>query len=446
MPTLEKEFSTVSLKPFKVNFERYLKDATKETQLAYLERFATFCGALPNDELYQKLAKRIQGINQKRAVGNIKDSTVRQYKACFAFGLSMVAYKDRYELNPTFQSLLMQSLSIDQASRLYEVISNWSFESNQLGRKLDNIAHLNANTSSHKAKYFNPQIISIIQENDSERYERIRLFINANIIVGLRPSEWFKAKLMTQQQLSNDRDFIQSLKSVVDVKELKVSNPAINGSEGKLYLKVENSKNSHDRACGDYRYLILDNLSEIEMDDILNWLAYIEAIKIQYDIDSDSKFDKFLKNTQSQLLRFCKSNQSVQKIIMKEYRKSIRNYTKDKVKSESKSKKDYLGKPPIALYPTLYSTRHQAIANAKAQGINPILIAALFGHASIKTAQYHYGKKHKANGRSMLSPHKINVKEVIKKISPSQIELALKIKVRKPSVETTIKPHVKFKP
>lgn len=446
MPVLEKEFSSVSLKPFHENFERYLKDTTIDTQVAYLDRFSGCCGDLPNPNLYQKLLKRIQVINQKRAKGNIKDSTVRQYKACFAYGLSMLAYKGDYTLNPRFQKLLEESLSLEQANKLYDVIASWSFESNELGRKLNNIAHLNANTSSRKAKYFDPQIMDIIKENKNARYERIRLFVNANIILGLRPSEWFNIKLLNHQQLILDVDFKKSIASVIDVKELTISDTTINGSEGQLYLKVENSKNTHDRACGEYRYLILDNLPDKEMDDIFNWIAYLEAVKIEYEIDNEEKYNKFLKNTQSQLLRFCKSNSAIQNIIMKEYRKSIRNYTKDKAKSESKSNKDYLGKPPIALYPTLYSTRHQAIANAKAAGLNPILIAALFGHASIKTAQYHYGKKHKAHGRSMVSPHKVNVKEVIKKISPSQIELALKVKVKKPNIEPKIKSQVKFRP
>lgn len=42
--------------------------------------------------------------------------------------------------------------------------------------------------------------------------------------------------------------------------------------------------------------------------------------------------------------------------------------------------------------PDLYSTRHQAIATAKATR-SPIEIAALFGHASVITADRHYGKR-----------------------------------------------------
>ena len=43
--------------------------------------------------------------------------------------------------------------------------------------------------------------------------------------------------------------------------------------------------------------------------------------------------------------------------------------------------------------PTLYSTRHQAVANARADGLTEKEIAALFGHSSTNTARRHYGKK-----------------------------------------------------
>ncbi len=44
-------------------------------------------------------------------------------------------------------------------------------------------------------------------------------------------------------------------------------------------------------------------------------------------------------------------------------------------------------------YPTLYSTRHQFSANAKASGLLPEEIAALMGHAVDTTATKHYGRK-----------------------------------------------------
>ena len=43
--------------------------------------------------------------------------------------------------------------------------------------------------------------------------------------------------------------------------------------------------------------------------------------------------------------------------------------------------------------PTIYSTRHQAVANARADGLSQKEIAALFGHSSTNTARRHYGKR-----------------------------------------------------
>lgn len=42
--------------------------------------------------------------------------------------------------------------------------------------------------------------------------------------------------------------------------------------------------------------------------------------------------------------------------------------------------------------PTIYSTRHQCIANAKASNVHEFEIAAFFGHASVETNSRHYGK------------------------------------------------------
>ena len=41
---------------------------------------------------------------------------------------------------------------------------------------------------------------------------------------------------------------------------------------------------------------------------------------------------------------------------------------------------------------TCYSSRHQAIANAKSAGLTPLEVAAIFGHSSIKTAQLHHAR------------------------------------------------------
>lgn len=56
--------------------------------------------------------------------------------------------------------------------------------------------------------------------------------------------------------------------------------------------------------------------------------------------------------------------------------------------------------PKREQYPTLYSTRHQFSADAKASGLLPEELAALMGHAVDTTAGKHYGRK--AAGVEML--------------------------------------------
>ena len=118
-------------------------------------------------------------------------------------------------------------------------------------------------------------------------------------------------------------------------------------------LSVKNAKNTNDRANGDYRHLNLNHLSEDEISIIKNHLKIISQFK-----DSKESWQS-LYNGCSNLLR-----------------------EKNKIIFPNKKRR-----------PTLYSTRHQFSANAKASGCKPEEVAALMGHASDLTAQMTYGKK-----------------------------------------------------
>lgn len=65
--------------------------------------------------------------------------------------------------------------------------------------------------------------------------------------------------------------------------------------------------------------------------------------------------------------------------------------------------RDALGKRRIK-HVTLYSGRHQFIANAKSSGLLLAEIAALVGHASDATASEHYGLKRHGHGRIRVKP------------------------------------------
>lgn len=61
---------------------------------------------------------------------------------------------------------------------------------------------------------------------------------------------------------------------------------------------------------------------------------------------------------------------------------------------------------------TLYSTRHQFSANAKASGLLPEELAALMGHAVDTTAVKHYGKKVSGNDIILVRPNPEEVAKV----------------------------------
>ena len=65
----------------------------------------------------------------------------------------------------------------------------------------------------------------------------------------------------------------------------------------------------------------------------------------------------------------------------------------------------------------------EIVANAKQMGINPIVIAATFGHASILTAEEHYGLGYYGNGSGSVLPMQISVNAVIDRLTPKQEQL-----------------------
>lgn len=65
---------------------------------------------------------------------------------------------------------------------------------------------------------------------------------------------------------------------------------------------------------------------------------------------------------------------------------------------------------------TLYSLRHQAIANAKSDGLEDFVIAATFGHISTKTAKKYYGKKRNGWGEMKVRANKETIEPVLKRL------------------------------
>lgn len=78
--------------------------------------------------------------------------------------------------------------------------------------------------------------------------------------------------------------------------------------------------------------------------------------------------------------------------------------------------------PHRTRYPTLYSTRHQFSADAKASGMSTEEVAALLGHAVDTTAIKHYGRKTAGVDLVRVRPSPEDVARVRRVYAQSQIE------------------------
>lgn len=213
------------------------------------------------------------------------------------------------------------------------------------------------NTSGQKLKAFPDEAVSILEKaaltNKSKALRNALLFIKANLILGLRPVEWFNSKLIEY----HNRDALGDYLTDEDGNKIK-----------SLALEVKNAKHSSVRANGEKRVILLDKLTEIQISYIKRWLKLVSELKSE------------------NLVNF--SEAEVNKKIYSPLQRSIKCI--------------FLKSGWDGASPALYSTRHQAVANAKANGNSQREIAALFGHSSLNTASKHYGKKYSGySGRTM---------------------------------------------
>lgn len=166
-------------------------------------------------------------------------------------------------------------------------------------------------------------------------YDRITVsMFNAILAVGLRPCEW---------------EFAEILEESVECVALQ---PPI--------LKVKNAKSTNGRSFADYRYIGITDLSELSV--------------------------KFIEYT----IHHCKSpaDSRGNPITFDAFYHGIRNRMHAVVRKAL---------PKSSSCITMYSARHQLIANLKRSGLGLVEIACIVGHGNDLTASEHYGKKRKGN-------------------------------------------------
>ncbi len=143
--------------------------------------------------------------------------------------------------------------------------------------------------------------------------------------------------------------------------------------DGRPVLKVRNSKHSNGRANGEYREIYVDGLSEEELSHIR---VALESCR-------------------------CETDEEAQKMIL-----ALRH------ELEAARGVDLSAQRQKNSSVTLYSFRHQFVANAKRTFSDPVLTAALCGHSSTKTAYEHYGKRRDSQNTVRVYPTESSIRAV----------------------------------
>lgn len=199
-----------------------------------------------------------------------------------------------------------------------------------------------AQTSAKKLKWISPQmalaLISALAKLEIPYGGLAAMWIYFGVLLGLRPIEWFEARLV----------------------------PAT--STEKAYLWVRNAKFGKNRAHGTHRKLVLENWRATDLELLLRFLRQLPS----------------LQNG-------------------KEMQEFKRVYQRCATLVRDTGKKLW---PRRKQRPTLYSCRHQFMANAKLANLSKIEIAALVGHATDETSSMCYARRQKgAPGYFRVSAH-----------------------------------------
>lgn len=217
------------------------------------------------------------------------------------------------------------------------------------------------NTSSAKTKYFDEKFYNYCiaelankvqinrtfrrSEASNDAYKMMYYFLKANVILGLRPIEWFDASESTY--LLTLQDNYSTAKRI----------PA---------LSINNAKHTNGRANGESRDILLTGINDDQSEAITELISLFR----KYNLKSTDP-ERILRMLTKKMDRLGET-----------YISANSSTLTDQEMADIKST-------------SLYSTRHQAINNAKMSGFSKIKIAGMFGHVSINTHSKHYGKKGK---------------------------------------------------
>ena len=403
----EKEFVSVyASDSLADNYARILKDTADTTQISYHKRYASWkIGSV------EELSDFIEQLDQKWQDGDYRYATVRQYKAAIGYALSSAhQFKTNpKQLNHKFREYyqLSKDASIEELEFLYE--RNLRIGKTGDTPTLDKKALANEQTSTTKDKRFPQKLLDRILEFDSNRYGFLQSFLILNTKLGLRPVEYQYATLL-RHDVGHNPQLLEALGFADLSSENALNLNASTNDKHKPLLLVRNAKNSHARACGEYRLLYLDVLSNKEVRVLEEMMVKMRHISKK----SDKSFSQsVIMPLSSQLYRTLTTDKVCTAIVKGLHDEKMRSYRKQVKKG--------FRNVPVFKRPTLYSTRHQAVATAKAADLHPVLIAACFGHSSVFTAENHYGKSIFGKGGLSVTPTQASINEVIARLTEAAV-------------------------
>lgn len=380
------------------------------TQMDYQRKFDINFSKFAHLPIVEALTATINDLFERFNQAELSQATFRIYRASLCYGIA--SYYEQWRKNE-LNSDISESLSTAVLNDLYQ----------QAIRKVETadeeaLYEKKAETSALKAKRFDQGFyeylvnipkksltrqprkpkpipgISLEYEKPIRIIDLLKSFVKANMLVGLRPIEWHEAIFMCDIATQN------------------------------LVMRVKNAKHSHGRANGEYRNLVLTEINEQETSFLMEYFCLYQVSLERKALDflyKNSEFftqqslfaesgirsesheqmtnipvnlatthtQTYLKNTS--LEQMINANGIPQAGCADKLNRALQNEMYKKYKEYLSSIGQEL--TDTSKRPTLYSTRHQCIANAKAGGKDPMEIAGFFGHASDKTNRLHYGKK-----------------------------------------------------
>lgn len=176
--------------------------------------------------------------------------------------------------------------------------------------------------------------------------EPLMAFLKANLLVGLRPGEWFGVTFNRQEMPVSSGGVASS-----GGREIGVGAPV---------MQVENAKTTHGRGNAPIRGIVLHGISADDM----TALVYFHNMVEQYRA----------RNMQQAMARGVDENTLHRAFFSPLQRTLVIMLRELGIGRES------------AEYISLYSTRHQAIADARHAGCSQHEIVAMFGHGSVRSA------------------------------------------------------------